>query len=1560
MRASSFRAAFVMACVAITLLAPSHRFAAAPFGETSLRALSSLSSCRARSGHPVVAREAKPDAPLVHARFEPNLGQFPASVRFLRRGHHAMLHFLDDAVVLVSPKGSATTLRWHGARSPSAIRGEHPAGTVNRYVGAHAATWVSGAQAFDAIRYEGIYPGIDVVFYTTERGTIEFDFQVEPGADPSAIALSVDGEGTSLSIDSAGDLLIRDEGRGAAVRLRKPLAYQPSERPSGHAQPVRAAFVLSEGRVAFDLGDYDRERRLVVDPELLLASYLGGSADDQGARVAVDADGNAYVVGSTQSNDLPVVAAQDGALGGGSDLFVAKIDAATLKPVYVTYLGSSGGEVPAFTDYAYLAADAEGNVYVASTTWGTDFPTTPGAYIETVTNGYARGIVTKLSPSGEMIYSTYLASPMADQLGNSDVTIRGVAADEMGRAVVVGVTSSNTYPTTPGAFQEQRVGLPDAASDRDGFVTILDASGSAITHSTFLGGGGPGTSTWAAGVALDDKGNVYVTGTTTSPGFPVSPGAFQPFPKGGNEGFIAKLTPDLSTLVYGSYLGGKAGDDLLSIAVDAEGSAIVVGVTNNFPEPDFPTTPGAFQPQFGGSFTDAVVAKVDPSGLSLAYSSYLGGGADEYATAVAVDAQGSAYVAGGIAGIEFGAFPITDDAFQPERGGDIDAWVARVEPDGSALGTSSFLGGEARDVAQGIAVDAKGFVWMTGLTLSLELPTVSAFQPSLTGGDEAFVARISPFPSSSPTPQPSGSIALKPNKGGDTGLVTVLVAGTNTFELQENATVRLEGASEVKPFATRWRGGGVLQATFDLRGAPLGPRDVVVENPDGTSATLAKGFEVEEGVEPQIWTDVLGYSALRGGKQQAYQVLVGNRGNVDAVGVPVYVAFPKYLAWELGVPLVEPEGVDGLDPGEVPIHYEVGDEIVVPVLVPVVPADSPGRAIPFLFTAPDDPEYAHLQFDFRTWGGKPLLALGDTPLESGPLSHPLGGTRGAGPGGALLPTPCLLKGAEWLLDCVGIFIPGEACVVGFTEKLAKNALSLANAFWGLEPGKDVGQALDNTEAWLRDALIDLATVCLPVAGQVVSAFKCGNGIDDVAKKCQDPVKRTPRTIVVSNDPNEKGGSAGHATAHCVSGEEPLRYVILFENKPDASAPAQKVVVTDRLDADALDLDTVAFGPVTVGRRTFDVTSVGDGFHAEIDLAPEQPLLLRIDGALDRSTSTLTWTLEAVDPATGQPPEDPLAGFLPPNEVAPEGQGSVVFTVRANESLASGATLENQARIVFDTNDPIDTNVFPNTIDRAYPVLAAMSDIRADAEDEEQTAAIVSYELPAATDDCPEPVTVTCDPPPGSRFAVGTTTVECLATDVSGNRTPGSFRVTVDRPEGCGCSVAPSAAPEWLELAAAVTLVAVARRRRKGTAQGTPRCTARVVWRAVCNARRSTCAVRGGREKRLAEEEEARPGEEVEERQDGGGRRDLHVESMTTRAGRVRRKVLDSTIQHFKKNRRRMRYHRLRQQGLVISSGLIEGTVRHLVGMRLDGPGMRWGKARADAVLPLRCIGCRAL
>jgi hypothetical protein len=229
----------------------------------------------------------------------------------------------------------------------------------------------------------------------------------------------------------------------------------------------------------------------------------------------------------------------------------------------------------------------------------------------------------------------------------------------MGRAVVVGVTSSNTYPTTPGAFQEQRVGLPDAASDRDGFVTILDASGSAITHSTFLGGGGPGTSTWAAGVALDDKGNVYVTGTTTSPGFPVSPGAFQPFPKGGNEGFIAKLTPDLSTLVYGSYLGGKAGDDLLSIAVDAEGSAIVVGVTNNFPEPDFPTTPGAFQPQFGGSFTDAVVAKVDPSGLSLAYSSYLGGGADEYATAVAVDAQGSAYVAGGIAGIEFGAFPIT-------------------------------------------------------------------------------------------------------------------------------------------------------------------------------------------------------------------------------------------------------------------------------------------------------------------------------------------------------------------------------------------------------------------------------------------------------------------------------------------------------------------------------------------------------------------------------------------------------------------------------------------------------------------------------------------------------------------------------------------------------------------------------------------------------------------------------------------------------------------------------------------------------------------------------------
>jgi hypothetical protein len=278
--------------------------------------------------------------------------------------------------------------------------------------------------------------------------------------------------------------------------------------------------------------------------------------------------------------------------------------------------------------------------------------------------------VTKLLATGSLGYSTYL--------GGTDSEVGAdVAVDSAGNAYLTGSTRSDDCPTTPAAFQSSRGGLNEAA-----YVTKLDASGSFLQYSTYLTGNHHDS---GSGIAVDAAGYAHVTGGTQATDFPTTPNAAQPTFGGDADSVFTKLQPDGTALAYSTYLGSSGQDWADDIAIDSLGNAYVTGTTRST---DFPTTPGAFQPAFGGGFCDILVAKLNPVSGALVYSSYLGGSDAEGIPAVAVDAAGNAYVTGFTVSEDL---PATTGAFQPAFGGERDAFVAKI---GDALPPASAAAGK--------------------------------------------------------------------------------------------------------------------------------------------------------------------------------------------------------------------------------------------------------------------------------------------------------------------------------------------------------------------------------------------------------------------------------------------------------------------------------------------------------------------------------------------------------------------------------------------------------------------------------------------------------------------------------------------------------------------------------------------------------------------------------------------------------------------------------------------------------------------------------------------------
>ena len=592
-----------------------------------------------------------------------------------------------------------------GANPDAEVVGEDRLGyDCNYFLGNDPANWRTDVPNYSAITYRDIWLGIDLRYHGNGQG-MKYDFIVNPGADISQIRVRYDGA-NDLAITPNGDLLA--DTRFGLIYENIPSVYQEA---GGSKNNISGQCrIIEPGVFGFEVEGYNPSLVLVIDPELLYSTYLGGSGDDYGYGIAVDGSGSAYVTGWTWSSDFPTVNPYDGSHNGsGYDVFVTKLSASGGSLVYSTYLGGI------YQDEGLgIAVDGSGSAYVIGYTSSSDFPTVnpyDGSF-----NGSYDVFVTKLSASGgSLVYSTYLGGIYQDE-GH------GIAVDGSGSAYVTGYTQSSDFPTV-NPYDGSWNGFHDV------FVSKLSDVGSSLVYSTYLGG-----SDWDVGwgIAVNGSGSAYVTGFTSSSNFPTVDPYDESFNVVGDV-FATKFSASGSSLLYSTYLGGSDLEAGYGIAVDGSGSAYVTGFTYSS---DFPTVDPYDATYNGGA--DVFVTRLSAPGSSLVYSTYLGGSSNDAGFGIALHGSGSAYVTGGT---ESSNFP-TVDPYDGSYNGGGDVFVTRLSDVGSTLLHSTYLGGSSYDDAFGIAVEGSGPAYVTGLTGSDDFPTVDPYQASFYGFVDVFVAKF--------------------------------------------------------------------------------------------------------------------------------------------------------------------------------------------------------------------------------------------------------------------------------------------------------------------------------------------------------------------------------------------------------------------------------------------------------------------------------------------------------------------------------------------------------------------------------------------------------------------------------------------------------------------------------------------------------------------------------------------------------------------------------------------------------------------------------------------------
>lgn len=690
--------------------------------------------------------------------FEVNQGQTDSEVRFLSRGNGYTLFLTATESVLSlrngNDKPAVLRMKLVGTNdSPQVTGRDELSGKINYLRGQHHGEWHTNVSTYRQVYYENVYSGIDLVYHGSQS-QLEYDFIVEPHANPKTIRLAFTGA-RSLRVDRNGDLVLKtDTGE---VRQRRPVAYQEID---GLRRTVTANYVVNKRRqVGFQLGNYDPTQPLVIDPVIDYSTYLGGGGVDEAYDIAVDNDGNIYVTGVTGSVNFPTKNPIKGTCqpcqNWGVEAFITKINPGASGDDSLVFSTFWGSNLQGNTEGRAIDVDAAQNVYVVGITSSINFPTTPNALQPafqpfTSTNSF----LTKFDPQGSSFqYSTYLMGNNVDEAGD-------VAVDDDNNVYVTGATASTNFPLL-NAYQ------PYNAGGFDGFLAKFtwtppapgmppDPGAYTLAYSTYFGGYETDIST---NLAIDRAGNAYLTGSTQSrdlawtpqwDGFPVLNG-FQTSHAGGTDAFVTKIDPAKiggASLLYSTYLGGSGQENaavrLGGIAVDIWDDVYVTGMTGS--GVNFPLW-AAYDSSIAGSY-DTFVTKVNPDlagAASLIYSTFLGGNGLDYGHDIAVDLEGRAYVAGMT---QSNNFPLTECAF-PD-GPSWDGFISVLDPLGATLAFSTYLDANGADSINAIAVDAAGIAHVTGSTDSTNFRLKNAYQNNLGGLSpgsyfkDAFVTKIQP------------------------------------------------------------------------------------------------------------------------------------------------------------------------------------------------------------------------------------------------------------------------------------------------------------------------------------------------------------------------------------------------------------------------------------------------------------------------------------------------------------------------------------------------------------------------------------------------------------------------------------------------------------------------------------------------------------------------------------------------------------------------------------------------------------------------------------------------
>jgi hypothetical protein len=1406
---------------------------------TSLTATSAT-----ESGAATRARETFDNLPL---GFETNLGQVDSQVKFLSRGAgYDLFLTATEAVFSVSVPARSNANKSIGLAGPD---GNHPSlmltsvirmqllgsnpepqieatdeaqGKSNYLIGNVPEMWRPDVPNYARVRFKGVYPGIDVVYYGDHR-RLEYDFVIAPGATPRAIRLAFKGA-QKLRIDGRGNLVMRFAG--VDVQQPKPVVYQETD---GTRNYLEGHYRLrAKHTVGFKIARYDPSKPLVIDPVLAYSSFLGGGEDDFAHGIAVDNFGNVYVGGETASNDFPTKNSLQPKRGSNANAFITKINPAGSAIIYSTFLGGSGA------DRAYgIAVDQVGSVHLTGSTSSPDFPTR-NPIQPTLTpsfNGGLDSFVAKLNPEGsDLVFSTYMG-------GSGFDTGYGISVDTSGNVYFTGSTGGG-WPTTIQAFQANFSCCHD-----DAFIAKLSPNGTALLYSTYLGGRDAEVGT---AIAVDSLQNAFVTGYTESvfdfptqnplqptygggvsdafvakistatlaPPFPIdsfenenggAPSSpftnfsnwnvtggnvnlvINPFsssglivnfdgypPQGailetksalaltpakyrlrfdlairnpsdsitvrlgnlftetftfnslGTNGVFATVVRDLQVpaqtnaklsfdyaggsgsgvwldnvaLVesadpaYITFLGGGGNENrsrsfIGGIKVDNAGNAYITGSTTSI---DFPRVKAIQTALAGGE--DAFITKVNPAGSALVYSTYLGGAGDDFGNDLAIDSTGAAYVVGNTTSQ---AFPLKN-AIQTTFGGETqiygDAFATKLSATGGELIYSTYLGGGGRDVAEGVAVDSSGNALVAGYSSSPNFPLLNPIQAAKGGGQwDAFFLKV---------PSVSGSglpdvLKVTPATAGNAGIVTFQLQGENL--VSANVKIVGPGSNELQALNVSLKGPGLLLASFDLTGAAPGARDVVVQFTDGQIKRIVNAITITSGGQARIWTDLVGPRTIRAGVAQRYTVVVGNSGNVDGLEVPVWIKAPRATKPIIRETISPPSntGSNAIDWSQIPQELDDPNDSITPLLIPHLPAGST-RTISF-----DVTPLEFQSFRVEVWANAPLLS---TLLTS------------------VINLPNFQSKVSCLTDLIVLLVKeelGKVLPVNCVEELSQFIIKQLDA----DARKAVTGETSNSLVSLLKAIysfvkvvaicaVDIASlltevVVLKMVLDFLELMIDGPSVQAVFEECLDafikitgPSNPVLINVVESFDPNDKIGSNGALSQRFISAAEPLRYAIYFENKATATAPAREVTITDQLDPGLVDLSSFKFGPVNFGNKQIVPAASPNEFATDVDLRPDKNLIVRVSGKLDPSTGRITWSFISLNPATGMPPADPLAGFLPPSVHPPEGDGNVFFTVFSKAGLPNGSIINNGSSIVFDTNAAITTPTWSNTLDNSAP------------------------------------------------------------------------------------------------------------------------------------------------------------------------------------------------------------------------------------------------------------------